>query len=413
VPRVLLAAHYASDKINGEGLIPLQIFRRLRERDMDPMLVTHDSNEAELRDTFPDAADRIHFVPSLPGFAPLFTLGERMPDGPRTIAWAITQLERQFAMRPRIRRLVAEHSIDVVHQPIGISPSIPSPWVRLGAPLVVGPLLASVSMPPAFAERDSRGYRLTRVLRDRTATAANRLMPGKLRAASVLVANELTAAQLPKGITGNVVVAQAERIALPDWPPRDPPILDGPVVFAFLGRLVKLKGADYLIEALARIGDDADVRVEIIGDGPEAAPLKELARARGVIDRVDFTGWLSSAEAAKRLRNADVFVSPSLREAGGTSVLEAMATSLPVIVADWGGPSAFVDATSGVKLPVDSPEAFVTAMRDAMVRLARDPDLRASLGRGGRARVERLYDWEILTDCLVATYEDAARRRLT
>jgi glycosyltransferase involved in cell wall biosynthesis len=413
VPRVLIAAHYASDRINGEGLIPLQIFRRLRERDLDPMLLTHDSNEAELRDTFRDAADRLHFVSSLPGFSPVFTMGERLPDGPRTIAWGVTQIERQLAMLPRIRRLVAEHSIDVVHQPVGISPSVPSPWVRLGAPLVVGPLLDSVSMPPAFAQRDSRGYRLTRILRDRTSSAANRLMPGKLRATTILVANERTAARLPKGVTGKVVIEQAERVALPEWPPRKPRSADGPVVFAFLGRLVRLKSADYLIEAVARIGRDVDIRVEIIGDGPEAASLKELAHARGVADRVVFAGWLRAEEAAERLRNADVFVSPSLREAGGTSVIEAMATALPVIVADWGGPSYLVDTASGVKLPVDSPESFVTALSDAMVRLAQDPELRAELGRGGRSRVERLYDWELLTDHLIAMYEDAASRSVS
>jgi hypothetical protein len=160
VPRVLLAAHYASDLVNGEGLIPLQIYRRLRERDMDPFLVTHESNRAELTDLFPEAPRRMRFVPSLPGMAPVFTLGQRLPDGPRTIAWAVTQVERQFAMLPVIRRLVAEESIDVVHQPIGISPSIPSPLVRLGAPLVVGPLITNVAMPTAFAGRDSVGFRL-------------------------------------------------------------------------------------------------------------------------------------------------------------------------------------------------------------------------------------------------------------
>jgi glycosyltransferase involved in cell wall biosynthesis len=408
VPRVLLAAHYASDLVNGEGLIPLQIYRRLRERDMDPFLVTHESNRAELTDLFPEAPQRMRFVPSLRGMGPVFTLGERLPDGPRTIAWAVTQVERQLAMLPVIRRIVAEESIDVVHQPIGISPSIPSPLVRLGAPLVVGPLISNVAMPTAFAGRDSIGFRLTRALRDRGATAANRVMPGKLRAAAVLVANDRSAQRLPRGVTGDVIVSPENGVMLSTWRPREYHFSAGPISFVFLGRLVQYKAADLLIEALARIGPDADVRVEIIGDGPERASLEELARERGVVDRVTFTGWLTATEAAARLRAADVFVSPSLREPGGTSVLEAMATALPVIVANWGGPADLVDDASGIRLPVESSDSYVAALADAMLRLARDADLRRSLGEGGRRRVEQHYDWEILIDRLVSVYASAA-----
>jgi glycosyltransferase involved in cell wall biosynthesis len=263
-------------------------------------------------------------------------------------------------------------------------------------------------MPTAFAGRDSIGFRLTRALRDRGATAANRVMPGKLRAAAVLVANDRSAQRLPRGVTGDVIVSPENGVMLSTWRPREYHFSAGPISFVFLGRLVQYKAADLLIEALARIGPDADVRVEIIGDGPERASLEELARERGVVDRVTFTGWLTATEAAARLRAADVFVSPSLREPGGTSVLEAMATALPVIVANWGGPADLVDDASGIRLPVESWDGYVAALAAAMLRLARDADLRRSLGEGGRRRVEQHYDWEILIDRLVSVYASAA-----
>ncbi len=82
---------------------------------------------------------------------PVFTHGEKLADRPRAVAWAVTQIERQPAMAGRIRHLVGELAIDVVHQPIGVAPSMPSPLTRLGVPLVIGPLNGGMVMPPAFA----------------------------------------------------------------------------------------------------------------------------------------------------------------------------------------------------------------------------------------------------------------------
>jgi glycosyltransferase involved in cell wall biosynthesis len=85
-----------------------------------------------------------------------------------------------------------------------------------------------------------------------------------------------------------------------------------------------------------------------------------------------------------------------------------MATALPVIVANWGGPADLVDDASGIRLPVESWDSYVATLADAMLRLARDPELRRSLGEGGRRRVEQHYDWEILIDRLISVYASAA-----
>ena len=66
-------------------------------------------------------------------------------------------------------------------------------------------------------------------------------------------------------------------------------------------------------------------RLEILGDGDERRALEAQSKRLGLVDRVEFAGWVSAEEGARRLRGSDVFVLPSLRESGGVVLLEAMA----------------------------------------------------------------------------------------
>lgn len=147
---MLIVAHYASEHSGGEGSIPLRLFGRLRARGVETWLLTHVSARDELIRLLPAAEfERVIFASGTRGLDPIHTFGRRLPTGLRTIAWAVTQLERQIAMVPVIRRLVRELAIDVVHQPIGVSPAVPSPLTRLGAPVVMGPLNGGMKLPPS------------------------------------------------------------------------------------------------------------------------------------------------------------------------------------------------------------------------------------------------------------------------
>jgi len=434
---VLVVSHYASERNGGEGSIPLRLFGRLRARGVEAWLLTHVSARAELSQLLP-AADfqRVIFARGVRGFGPVFTWGERLPAGLRTIAWGITQLERQVAMVPVARRLVRELAIDVVHQPISVSPVIPSPLTRLGAAVVMGPLNGGMELPPAFTGRDSSLYALTKAVRPVAATALNRLMHGRPEADVVLVANDRTRALLPRSARGNVTEISDMGVVLASWPVPDEPVpgdaVPGDVVpdelvpdelvpdepptaawegrparFLFLGRLVGWKGVDILLDAFALARERVPASLEIVGDGPERARLAEHADRTGRGAEVFFRGWLDPDECARRMRACDAYVSASLQESGGIAVLEAMACARPVIVSAWGGHLASVDAAVGVLADVSSRGVLVQEMADAMVRLARDPGLRARLGASGRRRVEARYDWDVILDRTLAVYDEA------
>lgn len=403
--RVLVAAHQASERGGGAGALPLRLFGRLRARGVEAWLLTHDSTRAELRGLLP-AADfsRVIFVPSLPGFAPVFSWGKRLPSGLRTIAWGITQLERQLAMLPAVRRLVRDLAIDVVHQPLSVSPVTPSPLARLGAPVVMGPLLGGMDLPPAFRDRDSVLAALVKKARPAVARIANLVIRGRLKADVLLVANERTRALLPSRARRHAVTAPCIGVELESWPvpgnPRPASGETGPggiTRFLFIGRLVDWKGVDILIESFARVTEKVPARLDIAGDGPERAQLTAQARRLGCADLVTFHGWLEPRECAGCLQACDVFVSAALLESGGIAVLEAMASARPVIATAWGGHLDSVDDTVGILVGVSSRAALADGLAAAMVRLANDPGLRSRLGAAGRRRVEERYDWDELT----------------
>lgn len=101
----------------------------------------------------------------------------------------------------------------------------------------------------------------------------------------------------------------------------------------YAGRLIKDKNVALLINAFERV--DTDVRLGIIGDGPEADRLRAHARQSTAADRIDFLGFLESYDSViAHMRAADVFVSASIREGFGITLLEAMAADCIVVTVE-------------------------------------------------------------------------------
>ncbi|HJQ61533.1 MAG TPA: glycosyltransferase family 4 protein, partial [Burkholderiales bacterium] len=185
--------------------------------------------------------------------------------------------------------------------------------------------------------------------------------------------------------------------------------------YVFVGRLVDWKAVDLLLFAFARARAHAPMSLLIIGDGPERRSVEQLAVELGVLTaesdpaagKVRFCGWLSQADCAQTLHRCDALVLPSLMECGGAVVLEAMAMQLPVIATAWGGPADYVDASCGILVEPASQEGFVDDFASALVRLARcTPDERAAMGKAGRARVVRHFDWDAKLDRILDIYRD-------
>jgi glycosyltransferase involved in cell wall biosynthesis len=160
--------------------------------------------------------------------------------------------------------------------------------------------------------------------------------------------------------------------------------------YLYVGRLWRHKGVGYLLEAYARITRATpNVSLLVVGDGVDEAALRQQAKA---LPRVRFTGFVQKDELAPLYAAADVLVFPTLGDTYGHVIQEAMAAGLPVIsttaVAEVG--DRVSDGVTGFLVPPGD----AMALRDAMVRLARDEDLRKRLGRAGRSLISgRTLDW--------------------
>lgn len=158
--------------------------------------------------------------------------------------------------------------------------------------------------------------------------------------------------------------------------------LDAQAVYIVsLARLVRRKNLAALVEACSAVGD-ADVRLLLLGDGPERGALEALAAARGLERRVVFKGFVDEDEKQTLLRAADIFALPSLHEAFGLVYLEAMQAGLPIVATRPGGQEDFLEEGVTAHLVDAGDPAALTA---ALARLVRDRAARRRMGEAAAA----------------------------
>jgi len=180
----------------------------------------------------------------------------------------------------------------------------------------------------------------------------------------------------------------------------------GPVRLLFLGRLIKLKGIDVLLDALASESCRAKSwQLTIAGDG-DLETYRSQAKALGIEDRVRFTGWLDQDGCRRELLQAQVLVQPSMFEGLPMSVLEAMAHGLTIVATPVGSVGdAIADGETGLLVPPGDREALAAAL----ARVIDAPDLRRQLGSGARARFQRQFDIAVYRDRIIEIYRRNAR----
>lgn len=399
--RVVIVSENMSLRMGGEASLGLLYFRLFDRRGVDVHAVTHARVRDELRELLePSAFARVQFIEDTAVQGAIWRLGETTAPRIRELHFGqAMQLTTTWQARSHVRTLVAGVSPAVVLEPSPIAPTGLSVMGDLGAPLVIGPMCGGLEFPPGFRHLDSTVARWAVRAGRAVVPLAHRLFPSKRRAAALIVANERTRNALPKGCRGQIHEVPESGVDLDVWTPRQGQVPGpAPVRFVFTGRLVDDKGVGYLLDAFARL-DHLDVELHLVGDGPLAGELEAAIGRLALGDRVRSHGWQTREASAEIVRSCDVFVMPSLRECGGTSILEALASGLPCIVTNWLGPALYVDETCGIRVDPTNEAAFVHGLAAAMEQMASDPELRAQLGRAGIARMhDGLYGWEPKAD---------------
>ncbi len=414
--RVLVVAANASAKWGGEAVLPLHVFRGLRAAGHEAWLCVGVETKAELDELLGADAQRVLYVDDADRHMVYRRIEEHVPKwlGNNPL-YFLSVLVSQFEQRKTVLQVVKDLGIDLVHQPTPVSPKVPSFLADLPVPLIIGPMNGGLEYPPGFRFLEAWPIRAIRALRRLSAGMLNSVFDGKATAECLLVANERTRRALPVGVRGRVVELvengvdaelwirefegrEAEKASRADGEER-------PFKLIFLGRLERWKGAEWLVEAMVGVRRRVNCELLVVGDfRDERVRLEALVGRLGLESGVELLGWQSQARCAELLRAADTLVLPSVYEAGGAVVLEAMASGKAVIAVDWGGPADYLDPECGILIPPSDPAGLVKALEEAIVALATDRTRCAQMGRTGREKVLARFTWSKKLESLVEIY---------
>lgn len=252
----------------------------------------------------------------------------------------------------------------------------------------------------------ARLFRIPCIATRRSTTAPGRLwrLPDRVIAISGAVREALCSAGVGPGrivvVPSAVSLSALARVPVRRFRTRTRRAI--PVILA-AGALTEEKGHHTLIEALALLRQRVPgVALVLVGEGPARPELEALVRRLGLERRVRFHG--ERRDATPFIRAAQVLAQPSLREALGTTVLEAMALGTPVVATRSGGLAELLGDGAGLLVPPADPKALA----EGLERVLTDPLLRGAMVHEARVRV-RDYDAPGVADRVAEVYRSALR----
>jgi glycosyltransferase involved in cell wall biosynthesis len=314
------------------------------------------------------------------------------------------QVARRFLAR------IAGGEFDVVHRVSPLSPVLPSPMaVWSPRPVVVGPVNGGLAWPSGYRRELRRERDWLRPLR-----AIHKVLPyyqsSYRKAAAILAGFTHTRNDLPP-VSQRQVFDFADVGVDPDvfYPRGGEPVDRNQVTILFASRLVPFKCADVLLDAFAASPLLRRHRLLIVGEGPERERLQAMIERYQLAECVSLLGWANHDDLAQLLRSADIFALPSIHELGGGIVLEAMASALPCVVVDYGGPANYVTNGRGIAVPLGSRTEVVSGFRHALETLVQDPARRRAIG-GRAARYAAVHhSWAAKARQVVSVYRWVTR----
>ncbi len=312
----------------------------------------------------------------------------------------------------QLRSRILAGEFDIVLRLVPMSPVLPSPFaffLRKGPiPFVIGPLNGGLPWPPGFPQLDKQ--------KQWTAGLRNlyRFLPFARstyrHATAIIAASSQTYSEFARyrdklffvpepGIGRSLCSGDARR-----------PERSAKLELIFVGGLVPRKACDLALRGAAPLLRNDLAHFTVVGDGPERTRVEEITRSLGIEKAVSFCGWISQAEVFSRMRSADVFVFPTLRDNGAGVVFEALACGAVPVVVDFGGPGDIVHPEVGYKVPLTTENEIVSAIEKILSNLASDRDLLNRLRQQGMSYARERLTWDAKAQATTQVLNWAARR---
>ena len=348
------------------------------------------------------------------------------------------------------------HEFDLIHHVTFNSFRQPGSWRACGKPIILGPLGGGQICPWRLMGDFGRAMP-GEFFRSMTVklNALNPLARRSFRDATlILCANEDTAARVPKPFQSKVRtmletgMAPVESAILADVEPgilpggktgsrpmpsenpnpsasshaipggKMPPSTSAKMADAtttaaprliWVSRFVAIKGAPLVLRAFAlALKQRPDLRLTMVGDGPDTTKVRRLAARLGLRTNVEWTGKVPLAEVKLLLPKHDIFIFTSLRDTSGNVLLEAMAAGLPAVTLRHHGAAMIATDETALRIPPTSANETAHRLADALVQLAADAGLRARMGEAAVRRINEIYAWPRKAEAMSALYQEVA-----
>ena len=181
---------------------------------------------------------------------------------------------------------------------------------------------------------------------------------------------------------------------------------DGRAGFVWVGRIAGHKGWRLALEsyAAAFAMQPHAPRLRVVGSGPDEAAARKVAADLQISDKIDFEGFRSQADVWTAMRSAKGLLFSSVRDTSGNAALEAMALGCPVVCLNHQGLTTLTDDTCALRIDPGTWDQTVRGFALALRRLENEPELVQALGRAGRLRASRLFNWEHKLDVMDRIY---------
>ena len=306
----------------------------------------------------------------------------------------------------RIQRLVQERDIEIIHALMDYSTNT-----------AVASFVSRVMNIPFVCSVQGVGTRTGRFVVDALAECYDwtieRLISRNAKKL-ILLSKSLVSRTRKLGVPDSKVVVIPSGIDCTRFDPRRPEIMrksaelrnelgigQNDIVVGFVGRLVPAKGLLCLLAAIKQIKREfPNVVLLIVGDGPQRAELQ--LKARDLSLKTVFAGY--QIETPPYYALMDVFALPSLFEGLPVVVLEAMAMEKAVVATNVGGtPDIVIEGGNGFLVPTRDVERVASALR----KLIANESLRTTMGRVGRALVQKSFLWDDIVGKVEKVYEEA------
>jgi len=177
----------------------------------------------------------------------------------------------------------------------------------------------------------------------------------------------------------------------------------------YVGRLTRYKGPEILIKAVKDL-KETDFILNILGEGEEESHLKNLVDEFDLRNKVVFHGFRNSEEVKEIYSRASIFCAPAITESIGIVYFEAMASGLPIIAINNGGPQFILPDQGAIKIPVNTEQEIIREFRDSILLLAGNPVKRKKMGEFNRKYCIENYDWKILEKNILHFFEEEVNR---